>query len=87
MDAVVDYDGNVRYASVIHFDWFDVDGTGWMAERYRGYEVVTDSYLKGLRERIRKQKSRCSTYSPEMLRRLRLAEKLLEDLDCGREAE
>lgn len=81
LDLVIDYDGKARYASTIHFDWFEVEWDAFFAEQRGDYFPVTESYLEALRKRIEVQRSRSAGYSPEMLRRLELAEKLLSDLD------
>lgn len=87
LDLITDYDGKYRYASLVTFDWFEVEGNDWMPIKRLGYELVTDSFLQRLQERVEKQKSRSSGYTKQMLERLGMAEKLLKELQVGKEAE
>lgn len=85
MDLVIDYAGKARYASTIHFDWFEVEWDAFFAEQRGDYFPVTESYLSSFRKRVEIQRSRSAGYSPEMLRRLEMAEKLLRELENDRE--
>lgn len=81
MEQIISYPGDtVRYASLVHFDWFEVAGEAFFAEQYQDYEVVSMSFLNRLASRIGTQRSRSVKYSPAMLERLGMAEKLLKEL-------
>ena len=81
MDRIISYPSDtVRYASLVHFDWFEVAGEAFFAERYRDYAWVSESFLDRLASRIETQRSRSEKYSPAMLERLRMAEELLKEL-------
>lgn len=81
LDLIVSYPcDTVRYASLVHFDWFEVAGEAFFNERYRDCEVVSRSFLERLRNRTETQRSRSEKYTPEMLERLEMAEKLLKEL-------
>lgn len=83
LDIIVSYPcDTVRYASLVHFDWFEVAGEAFFNERYRDYEVVSRSFLEQLKHRIETQKSRSESYTPAMLERLEMAEKLRIELEC-----
>lgn len=70
----------VRYASLVHFDWFEIAGEAFFNERYRDYEVVSQSFLGSLEARVVKQREKLESYSPEMLERFEMAENLLKEL-------
>lgn len=82
MELVIDY-GSARYASLVHFDWFDVPWDEFLAEPWRDYEVVTDAFLARLRTRIETQRGRSGGYTQAMRDRLAMAEKLLAELEGG----
>jgi len=83
LNIIVSYPcDTVRYASLVHFDWFEVTGEAFFNERYQDYEVVSQSFLEQLKHRIETQKSRSESYTPAMLERLEMAEKLRIELEC-----
>lgn len=85
LDLVIDYGGRVRFASLIHFDFIEVDGSAWAGQCPYGYEVVTQSYLEKFRARIEHQRERLGGYSEEMLERFTKAESLLRNLTDDQE--
>lgn len=83
LQRIIDYpEGTHRFASLVHFDWFEIDGDDFveMVRGYRDYELVTDLFLERLSIRIETQRSRSVKYSSAMLERLGMAEKLLKEL-------
>lgn len=79
---VVRYGETMRFASLSSLSWFPRawDEMPVPMPSWGVCEVVTDVFLEQLEKRVRTQRERCSGYSPEMLARLELAEKLLREL-------